>query len=405
METLSDKLKALGVSMGMKQIPQPIPTQNYPIKSIVDINTGENAFGKVLFSKSTYPWNYQHGIVNFSDDFDSTRLLECGRIEPSIPADMDKFLFFDTETTGLAGGAGTLAFLIGVGFWKGKEFHLVQFFLPEPIEEPAMLAGFDEIISPFRVLVSFNGKTFDAPLLNARHILNGVQSPFSGKSHLDLLHLARRLWRNRLPSRALGDLEKDILIYPRTEEEIPGWMIPDIYLDYLKTRDARPLKGVFYHNSIDILSLAALFIHTSKILSDPVRSEMPGLDIVAVAKIFEDLQQYEKALECYEFGLSAGLPQEYFTQTLMRFANLYRRQNQVTFSLSLWEKAFEYGEISAIEELAKYYEHNLRDFQTALVWTNRGLSYLSATGGLTERENRLHHRKERLESKIRKQVI
>lgn len=405
METLSDKLKALGVSMGMKQIPRPIPTQNYPIESVVDITTRENAFGKALFTENVVPWDYQHGIVNFSDDFDTTRLMECGRIELSIPTDMDQFLFFDTETTGLAGGAGTFAFLIGIGFWKNKEFHLVQFFLPEPIEESAMLASFDEIISSFRVLVSFNGKSFDAPLLNARHILNGIQPPFSGKSHLDLLHLARRLWRNRLPSRALGDLEKDILIYPRTEEEIPGWMIPDIYLEYLKTKDARPLKGVFYHNSIDVLSLAALFIHTSKILSDPARFEMLGLDIVAIAKVFEDLQQYEKALECYESGLSAGLPQEYYTQTLMRFANLYRRQNQVTSSLSLWEKAFEYGEIAAIEELAKYYEHNLRDFQTALACTIRGLSYLSAAEGLPEWENRLVHRKERLESKIRKQAI
>lgn len=404
METLSDKLKALGVSMGAKQIPQPVPASSFPIESVVNIKSKENIFGKTLFTEIIYPGNYQHGIINFSDNINPTKLMEWGRLESGTPTSLDKFLFFDTETTGLAGGAGTFAFLIGIGFWEEKEFHVVQFFLPEPIEESAMLAGFDEIITSFRVLVSFNGKTFDAPLLNARHVLNCFQLPFTDKSHLDLLHLARRIWRDRLPSRALANLEKDILFYSRTEEEIPGWMIPDLYLEYLRTKDARPLKGVFYHNSIDILSLAALFVHTSKLLENPIQPEMPGLDIVAVAKIYEDLQQYEKALDCYEAGLTAGLPPQYYAQTLLRFADLYRRQDKINLSLSLWEKASGFGEIAAIEELAKYYEHNLRDLQSALLWADRGLSSLSTLEGFPEWEKKFLHRKERLEFKIRKQA-
>jgi uncharacterized protein YprB with RNaseH-like and TPR domain len=164
------------------------------------------------------------------------------------------FAFIDTETTGLSGGTGTYAFLIGAGRFDGDDFHLAQFFLRDPYEEPAQLAALENFLAPCQAVVSFNGKAFDAPLLNARFTMHGWHSPLLDMSHIDLLHLARRLWRNRLPKRALIDLEAQILGAQRTEEDVPGWMVPQLYADYLRDGNPQPLKSVFYHNSMDILS-------------------------------------------------------------------------------------------------------------------------------------------------------
>jgi uncharacterized protein YprB with RNaseH-like and TPR domain len=123
----------------------------------------------------------------------------------------DTFAFLDTETTGLAGGTGTYAFLVGVGRYDGEDFHLAQFFMRDPAEEPALLWALTDFLGPCQALVTFNGKAFDVPLLNARYITNGETPSLTSTAHLDLLPLARRLWRDRLPSRALGYLEEHIL--------------------------------------------------------------------------------------------------------------------------------------------------------------------------------------------------
>src|SRR5690606_29266065 len=131
----------------------------------------------------------------------------------------------DTETTGLMGGTGTYAFLVGIGFRSDEGFRLVQFFMRDPSLERALLAALQQWLNTFDVVVTFNGKTFDLPLLNNRYTMNGLPSPLSRFEHVDVLHLARKLWRDRLPSRALGDLEKEIVRFFRTGEDIPGWVI------------------------------------------------------------------------------------------------------------------------------------------------------------------------------------
>ena len=161
-----------------------------------------------------------------------------------LDLDLEHFAFIDTETTGLAGGTGTYTFLIGVGRFEKDEFRLVQFFLTNPGEETAQLAAFSEFIAPCEAVVSFNGKSFDIPLINTRFIINRWPSPLTGLAHLDLLHLARRLWKARLSGCTLGDLETHILGMKRSEHDVPGWMIADLYFDYLHTGDSRPLLGV-----------------------------------------------------------------------------------------------------------------------------------------------------------------
>ena len=198
----------------------------------------------------------------------------------------------------------------------------------DPLEEPALLLALEDFIAPCRTIVSFNGKAFDIPLLDTRYTMQGWKSPFRGFAHVDLLHLARRLWRDRLPSRTLANLEVQILHANRTDEEIPGWMIPQIYFDYLRDGDARPLQRVFYHNAMDVVSMAALLNHTSSLLEHPfTQPTAETIDLAAVARLLEDLGHIEQAAELYEHCLSSDLPEDIHTGTLLRLALLHKRNN------------------------------------------------------------------------------
>ena len=143
-----------------------------------------------------------------------------------------------------------------------------------------------------------------------RYTLHGIPVPFKDFAHLDLLPLARRLWRDRLESRALKYLEENILFAPRTVEEVPGYEIPYLYFDYLRDGDARPLKGVFYHNAMDVVAMAALLSHTAKMLEDPFHEGIEhGLDVIALAKLYEDLGQWDTAARLFERGLEKAIRQ------------------------------------------------------------------------------------------------
>jgi tetratricopeptide (TPR) repeat protein len=332
-------------------------------------------------------------------------LSEWGRAAHLADCPLSRFVFLDTETTGLGGGTGTLAFLVGLGHITPDGFRLVQLLLRGPHEEPAMLASLAQFLDPFQAIVTYNGKSFDIPLLNTRHVLNGFTSPFTSLDHLDLLPLARRVWRNRLASRSLSNLEQEIIGVPRTQDEVPGWMIPQIYFDYLRTGDAHPLQGVLYHNAMDILSLAAVFHHTAGLLSDPLGSIEPNsLDLIAIARLYEELGHFDQAVDLYEYSLQAGLPEEFFIQTLQRFADLYRRRNQWEQTLILWEKASHHHHIESCVELAKYYEHHAREYSVALRWTETALQYIELyVSGRASRnlwKQDLTHRQERIQRKL-----
>jgi hypothetical protein len=174
-------------------------------------------------------------------------------------------LFIDTETSGLSGGAGTFAFLIGIGRFKEDGFLLEQLIIRDPSEEMAMLLHLADMIKPDTIFVSFNGKSFDIPLVQNRLVLNKLPVFLRDLAHVDILHISRKLWRKTLPSCTLKDLEVAILGFPRSSEDVPGWMIPDIYFEYLRTNDPAWLSDVIYHNAQDIVSLAALMIHISRL--------------------------------------------------------------------------------------------------------------------------------------------
>ena len=275
---------------------------------------------------------------------------------------LEKFAFLDTETSGLSGGTGTYAFLVGVARFIDDEYVLQQFFMRDPAEEPALLEGLAKFIAPCEALVTFNGKAFDAPLLSTRYRLHQIPIPYKDYSHVDLLPLARRLWRDRLESRTLKYLEEHVLGFTRSSEEVPGYEVPWLFFDYLRTGDARPLGGVFYHNDMDVVAMAALLAHMNDMLENPYGGKVEhGLDFVALGKLFEDLGHWEQAARLFERGLEFELDRIRFRRSCEAFVHPAKKARGHERSHPLMERCGEERSLYAFIELAKYYEHKKRN--------------------------------------------
>ena len=404
MTNLSNKLKSLGVKVGTEKT-QPKKRAKYPIEQVVDGEFRDTHSGETFVVEVVYPLDHRHGNIELQL-MGSLELVSEWAGDPRIASTKpENFAFLDTETTGLAGGSGTYAFQIGVGRFEKDDFRLAQFFMRDPIEEPAMLSALESFLAPCETIVTFNGKAFDLPLLNTRYITNGWPLPLKDAAHLDLLHLARRLWRERLPSRTLGYLEEHILGQTRTEDDTPGWLIPELYFEYLRSGDARPLKGVFYHNAMDVLSMVALMNHITHLLADPLDGRVHhALDLVAIGKLHQDLGYLDQAALIFEHSLEHDLPQEVRVHTSKRLSLLQKRRGESDLALSLWWQAAAEREIYAHEELAKHYEHKEHNFEEAKRWTEAALAILKMPD--TPRyervrwEDDLKHRLKRLEGKI-----
>src|SRR5262245_4637244 len=287
--------------------------------------------------------------------------------------DLRRAAFLDTETTGLAGGTGTAAFLVGVAWLDGDRLRLRQYFMRDYHEEAALLHGLAADLAPFEHLVTFNGRTFDVPLLEARYRLNRERFPLAGARHLDLLHPARRLWKARLESCRLQSLE-GALLGVRRYGDIPGELIPQIYFDYIRQRDPRSLFRVFHHNRLDLVSLAALSILACQWVEEG-RAEDPR-DVFSLARVFERARLYERSEAEYRRTLESD-PGELRVPALMRLAWRAKRAGSFDVAVSLWESAAEEGEVMALRELAVHHEHRTRDLAAALVAVERGLALLA----------------------------
>jgi len=406
MPSLSDKLKALGVTIGTEGVKPAPKSPKFPIEEIVpNGNEIDTPLGQTYVIDETYshdprkkdiPLKFAASLSNLSTWIGDPSLVQR---KP------ESFVFLDTETSGLAGGTGTYAFLIGVGNFTTAGFELSQYFMRDPFEEPAQLAAVHSALVECEVLITYNGKSFDVPLLNSRFVANGEPPPLNSYVHIDLLHIARRLWRDRLESRTLGSIEEHILGLPRTEQDIPGWMVPTIYFDYIQSGDARPITNVLYHNAMDIISLASLLNHVSLILDDPHGGMVEhGVDLISMGKIFEDLGEFNAAAECFKSGLNYELPDRIRNQAFQRWSIMEKRLNNLEKSMGLWQIAAKFKEIYAHEELAKVYEHKSKDFSQAIFWTELAIEIIdSPEYPVIERDiwrPKLEHRLERLQRKL-----
>ena len=405
--SLSDKLKSLGVKVGAKDIKPPQPklaTTDYPIELILPGRDWETDFGPAYVVEQIFDHDHQHGAVGLRPVAPLHAIAAWAKTPELADVPLDQFAFVDTETTGLAGGSGTYAFMIGAGRFEGEHFRLAQFFMRGPAEEAAQLAALADFLAPCTALVTFNGKAFDGPLLSNRYIVHRSAFPLAEAPHLDLLPLARRLWRDRLPSRRLGNLEEEILGASRTEEDTPGWLIPTLYFNYLRDGDARPLKGTFYHNALDVLAMAALLNHMGQMLHDPLNHPLHAIDVMALGKLFEAIDDGDLAIQLFEQTLQRNdLPEEFYWDTQRRLALIHRKRGDFEAAIAVWEQAADGRQVYAHVELAKFYEHKQRDAITARRWTEQALILvLRRHPNHSERRQwqpELEHRLARLERK------
>ena len=403
MSSLADKLKSLGVQVGTAGLTPPRP-DHFSIDSVVAGTFRATLRGEAFVSEQTFAQDYLHGKVSPLSEFPLSLISQWAKDTRIANLPISKFAFLDTETSGMAGGTGTYAFLVGAARFIDGKFVLQQFFLRDPSEEPAMLEALINFLAPCEALVTFNGKSFDAPLLTTRYSLHRIPVPFKDYAHLDLLPLARRLWRDRLPSRALKYLEEHVLGFTRTSNEVPGYEIPWLYFDYLRTGDARPMAGVFYHNAMDVVAMAALLAHVSELLADPYHGRVEhGLDFIALGKLYEDLDHWDEAARLFERGLELGLGEADFGVAVKRLSILQKKRGDVDQALQLWEQAAGKGHIYAHIELAKHYEHKLRDIKSSTKWAKSARKEVEKADlpAYIRKHwlNEIDHRLERLERK------
>jgi uncharacterized protein YprB with RNaseH-like and TPR domain len=378
MPSLSDKLKSLGVQVGASHLEPPRPRSLETLEQVIPGRLHATPAGETYVVEQIYPPDYRHGKIGLAGMAPLQTLAVWAGEDRISQCPAPAFAYLDIETTGLSGGTGTYAFLIGAGRFNGDDFQLAQFFMRDPVEEPAQLLALEEFLAPCQTLVTYNGKSFDVPILNTRYTTQGWKTPLVDLSHFDLLHLSRRLWRDRLPSRTLGNIETFILGCRRTIEDVPGWLIPQLYFDYLRSGDANPLKGVFYHNAMDVLAMAALLNHVSHLFEDPIHAPMEhGVDLVGMARLFEDLDQLDEAVQLYRRSLEQDLPEEQQWETVQRLSFILKRSGDYGSAIALWEQAAARGQIYACVELAKYYEHQAGDYEEALHWTSSALEFVT----------------------------
>ncbi len=289
--------------------------------------------------------------------------------------ELERALFVDTETTGLAGGTGTYAFLVGCGWVEDGALRVEQYFMRDHADEPAMMAHLARQISRFDWTVSFNGKSFDLPLLRTRFIMNRRRTSLDALGALDLLHVARRLWRYQLPRRDLGTLEREILGVER-ELDVPSHEIPDIYFRYLRTGDARELVPVVAHNRVDMVSMAALLARACDAFSDWRSPGAHPAQVLGAARSLALAGDFDAALAAYARALELGLDQALQPLAQAPLSLAHKRRGAWPRALDVWEvmrRRQGRGAVWALVELAKYHEHRAGTFDTARECTEEAL--------------------------------
>ena len=290
-------------------------------------------------------------------------------------------LFLDAETTGLSGGAGTVAFEIGVGYFSGGQFVVEQFLMRDYPEEPLLLAQIQKLLRAFPMLATFNGRTFDMPLLQSRFLLHRMQGYDEALPHADVLHAARRVWKLRLGRCNLQRLEEAVLGVTR-EDDLPGSQVPQTYFQYLRNGDFAPLERVLEHNRQDLVSLAQLFFYLCQLHEKPETTGETA-DLISLAKAAQKRGDTGKAKKCYRLAAHS----EHRALAFHALAAQEKREGNPQSAVKLYTAMIARGDepVAACEALAKLYEHQLGNPGQALAYTRQALLLLSEPT-LTESE-------------------
>jgi len=376
---LRRRLKRLGRrrSTSSKGIsPQSHQAQELPEGEVI-----ETSFGSTYRLEARYPTDHRHGNYTLSQAlaFPAKLAAEVARKPELGSTSLDQLMFLDTETTGLAGGAGTLVFLVGVGYFEGSEFFLRQYFLRDPAEEMGMLVLLQEELEKAAGFVTYNGQAFDLPLLENRYVVAlRRRIPLVSGPNLDLLHVARRLWKRSLPDCKLSTVESHVLGVERSEADVPGAWIPGMYLDYLRTGDASEMSRVIYHNLIDVLSLVSL---TGQVLArfeegDP--ESLSGGEALAVARWHQESGRGSPAELAFKRAISSSKA-ELKVEALRGYSAHLKRDGRRAEAVELWRMWHEFSpeDNRPCIELAKFYEWEIKDLESAMEWAQSALQCLT----------------------------
>jgi len=312
-------------------------------------------------------------------------------------------LFLDTETTGLSGGAGTVAFMIGFGYLAGDRFRVEQYMMRSYADEPLLITKAAEILSRFDAVVTFNGDNFDLPLLESRFTMCRMREAWRDMDRLDLMHPARRLWKRRLGSCRLDALEREILRRGRTGD-LPGSEAPRRFFEAMKTGDFTPLEAVLDHNRLDVIALMSLLCALGEAYREPgLLTEVA--DLYSMGRVLEKRGEDEDARRCY---VSAAKPASLLTLAALRgekyqaeanraFSIMLRRAGEWARAERVWLEMLKRKQLGAwpLIELAKYYEHRAGRLSDALKMTETAFMVADA-----ETRETLHRRKQRLQRKL-----
>jgi uncharacterized protein YprB with RNaseH-like and TPR domain len=361
----------------------------------------------------------RHRVSEFAETLQaaSPAASLVGRSSASMP-----FIFFDLETTGLNGGAGTHAFLVGCG-WFDEEggFVTEQHLMTDFSGERSMLGVVAEDFRRAGTLMSFNGKSFDAPMLETRYLFHRLESPCANRPHVDLVHPARRFWGNAGEGGcSLGALEQQLFAVAR-KGDVAGFEIPSRYFRFVRTGDAQPLVEVLHHNRLDLLSLAGLTARIFHLVQAGPTVATEAREAVALGRVYRDAGLEERAEEAFERALvlleretpGAETPAHWFAmrrrerapltvEALRSLALLARRQHRYDAAAARWRRLVEFADCpphisrEAIEALAIYHEHRARDLAAAKVFALRGLEL----EGRPARGDAARHRLARIERKL-----
>lgn len=343
-----DRLKAYGAATQVAKQPAPVKADCY------------RAFDRT--PRSLYP---------LQDVLDGASLEALtGQIFPDVP--LSSLLFLDTETTGLSGGAGTLAFLTGIGYFEGDSFVVEQNLMRDYDEEAFLLGHVADRLQSAGLLVTFNGGTFDMPLLESRFIMHRMRGAYRLPPHADLLRSARSAWRLRLGRCSLSALEESVFGMKR-KDDLPGALVPKAFFDYLKCRDFALLKPVLEHNAQDIRTLPLLLMKLLELYADPLTSVHPQ-DVYSIGRVMEKRGGLETARRCYRAADQGSLSR----LSRMTLADSYRREKRYQDAAKVYELMIDAGQGGSypLIALAKLCEHRLSDVPRALALTRKAMLYL-----------------------------
>jgi len=404
MTSLSDRLRGViggrVLERGAAPVPRPpvAPPVHDSIARVLDGEWHERSGQRFLVVDRRYVPGYRHGAITLADSLppsDSAwprlSLLTGG-------ARADRLLFVDLETTGIAGGAGTYAFLVGCGWFDGGTFRVRQFFLSSFTAERALLEAVAEVAADAGTVVSYNGKSFDLPIIETRFALHRLPSPFAEMPHVDMLHPARHMWRGPGRRRSVGKdascggaedafdddgrqdipgacrlttLEQQLCGYVR-EGDVAGFEIPARYFRFVHAGDPRPLLAVLEHNRLDLISLALVTARTAQLLEDGPAAARTAREALGMGRLYARGGMMAEAKSAFARAIELEQDDECLrAEALRAYALAARRLRQYDDAAEAWRRLLDLSEVpgsierEASQALAVHLEHRQCDLASA----------------------------------------